>query len=108
VRVAGPVVRLTKEESEAYFRTRPRESRLAAWASRQSEVVQSRAALEEAYARVAARFVGTEPPLPPSWGGMRLEPEVIEFWHHRENRLHDRLRYTREPDGTWRMERLAP
>jgi pyridoxamine 5'-phosphate oxidase len=108
VRATGPVVRLGQEESEAYWRTRPRESQLAASVSRQSEVIASRASLEEDYARLAAQFDGRDVPLPPSWGGMRLEPEAIEFWQHRENRLHDRLRYTRRSDGTWGIERLAP
>ncbi|MDP9343902.1 MAG: pyridoxamine 5'-phosphate oxidase [Actinomycetota bacterium] len=108
VRATGPVVRLPQEESKAYWRTRPRESQMAALASRQSRVIESRAALEEEYERLAAELDGGDVPLPPSWGGLRLEPEAIEFWQHRESRLHDRLRYTRRPDGTWRIERLAP
>ncbi len=108
VRITGHVVRLSREESEAYFRTRPRESQIAAWASRQSEVIESRAVLEQEYSRVAELYEGREVPLPPSWGGMRVEPHRVEFWQHRESRLHDRLRYVRLPEGGWRIERLAP
>lgn len=108
VRAAGPVVRVEPEESEAYWRTRPRENQLAARASPQSRVIESRDRLDAEYARLAAAFEGRDVPLPPSWGGFRLEPEVVEFWQHRESRLHDRLRYTRQPDGAWRIERLAP
>jgi len=108
VRATGPVVRLDAEESEAYWRTRPRESQLAASASHQSEVMETRDVLDAEYARLATVFEGRDVPLPPSWGGFRLEPQVVEFWQHRESRLHDRLQYTRGPDGTWRIERLAP
>jgi len=108
VRVTGPVERLSQEESEAYWRTRPRESQLAASTSRQSEAIAGRDDLEAEYAGLAAAFEGRDVPLPPTWGGFRLEPEVIEFWQHGEHRLHDRLQYTRRPDGTWRIERLAP
>jgi pyridoxamine 5'-phosphate oxidase len=108
VRITGHVDRLSEEESAAYFRTRPRESQIAAWASRQSEVIESRAALEQEYSRVAELYEGREVPLPPAWGGLRVVPHRIEFWQHRESRLHDRLRYVHEADGTWRLERLAP
>ena len=107
VRVEGSVERVTAAESEAYFASRPAGSRLAAWASRQSRVVASRAELDEAYRDAAARFGGSVP-LPPYWGGYRVAPESIEFWHHRENRFHDRLRYRRAPGGGWLIERLAP
>ncbi len=107
VTAAGRVAALPREESEAYFRTRPLGSRLGAWASRQSKPIPGRAALEDAYAEAEARF-GQDPPLPPWWGGYALSPDRVEFWQNRPNRLHDRFRYTREAGGAWRLERLAP
>jgi pyridoxamine 5'-phosphate oxidase len=108
VRVTGRVERLPAAESEAYFRSRPRGSRLAAWASRQSSVIPERAVLEDEYRRLEAEYEGGDVPLPPFWGGYRVSPEVVEFWRGRENRLHDRLRYTRQEGGSWVIERLAP
>ena len=105
--ITGTVTRVSEEESGAYFRTRPREARLGAWASRQSAPVPSRDELDAAFRAAAERFAGEEVPLPPHWGGYRLAPDTIEFWKGREHRLHDRFRYTREPDG-WRRERLFP
>lgn len=107
VTATGLVERLTAKESEAYFRTRPLGSRLGAWASRQSEPVPDRAALEGAFAEAQERF-GDDPPLPPWWGGFVLNPVRVEFWQNRPNRLHDRFRYTREADSDWLLERLAP
>ena len=107
VRVSGPVHTVDQEESERYWRNRPRASQLSAWASRQSQVVESREALEQRVAELAERFGEADVPLPPFWGGYRLVPETVEFWHHREDRLHDRLRY-RQEGGTWVIERLAP
>ena len=107
VRVEGPVERVSEAESAAYFATRPRGSRLAAWASHQSRPLESREALEERYAELDREYEGRDVPLPPHWGGYRLRPEVIEFWEHRENRLHDRLCYTRAREG-WSVERLSP
>ena len=104
----GTVERISREESEAYFRTRPREARLGAWASRQSEVASSREELDARYREIDARYPGDDVPLPPNWGGFRLAPEVVEFWKGREHRLHDRFRYTRQPDGSWVIERLFP
>ena len=106
VRVAGVVVRVAAEESDAYWQTRPRGSQLGAWASRQSEVIAGRHELERRLAEVAARYPGPVP-RPPFWGGLRLVPAEVEFWHHRDDRLHDRLRY-RRVDGGWVVERLSP
>jgi pyridoxamine 5'-phosphate oxidase len=106
IRVEGPVEMVPTEESEAYWATRPRGSRIAASVSRQSEPIDSREALEQRFAELDASHPG-EIPRPPHWGGYRLVPEVYEFWEHRENRLHDRVRYRREGDG-WAMERLQP
>jgi pyridoxamine 5'-phosphate oxidase len=107
VRVEGRVERTSREESAAYFRTRPPGSRLSAWASPQSRVIPGREVLEERVAEVAADHPDGDVPLPPFWGGYRLVPEVVELWQGRPNRLHDRLRYTRVAGG-WRIERLAP
>jgi pyridoxamine 5'-phosphate oxidase len=107
VRIEGAVERISPEESEAYFRTRPLGSRLGAWASPQSEPIESRAILEARLAEVAAEYEGGDVPRPPFWGGYRLEPDSLELWQHRQNRLHDRLRYVRGAEG-WTVERLAP
>lgn len=107
VRIEGPVARIPTGESEAYFRTRPLESRLAAWASPQSRPLAAREELERLYAEAVARFPGDEVPLPPHWGGFRLDPEAYEFWQHGDDRLHDRVRYARM-EGAWRRTRLAP
>jgi pyridoxamine 5'-phosphate oxidase len=107
VRIEGPVARIPEEESEAYFVTRPLESRLAAWASPQSRPLASRNELERLYAAAEARFLGAEVPLPPHWGGFRLQPESYEFWQHGDDRLHDRVRYEHQ-GGVWACARLAP
>jgi pyridoxamine 5'-phosphate oxidase len=108
IRVEGPVERTTAEESAAYVHSRPRGSQISALASRQSEVVDSRDALERRASDLAARYEGAEPPMPENWGGFRLLPVSFEFWQHREDRLHDRLRYSAQADGGWLLERLAP
>jgi pyridoxamine 5'-phosphate oxidase len=106
VRVAGTVVEVDRDEVEAYFASRPRDAQLGAWASEQSTVVPSRAALDVALAEVAARFPD-DVPTPPGWGGYRVAPQTWEFWAGRAGRLHDRLRYRRTEQG-WTIERLAP
>jgi len=118
VRVSGPVEELSREESEAYFRTRPHGSQLGAWASHQSSVISGREVLESRFAELAERWPDPdesgaggagehEVPLPDFWGGYRVLPETIEFWQGRRDRLHDRLRYRRAA-GAWERERLAP
>jgi pyridoxamine 5'-phosphate oxidase len=107
VRVNGPVEELSREECDAYWRTRPPQSQLGAWASRQSEPIANREALELRLAELSQRFGDDEIPRPEFWGGYRVVPVTIEVWHHQEDRLHDRLRY-RVADGGWVVERLAP
>jgi pyridoxamine 5'-phosphate oxidase len=107
VRIEGAAQVVDDEESEAYWATRPRESRIAAWASPQSEPLAGREELDRLYAEAEARFQGGDVPLPPFWGGYRVVPASVEFWHHQENRLHDRIRFVREGES-WRRERLAP
>ncbi|MDH6218335.1 pyridoxamine 5'-phosphate oxidase [Streptomyces pseudovenezuelae] len=107
--VSGVARRTGRDETAAYFRTRPHGSQLGAWASAQSSVIPSRAELDASYAELAARYPeGEQVPVPPNWGGFRVAPQSVEFWQGRENRLHDRLRYAAEPDGGWRVERLSP
>jgi pyridoxamine 5'-phosphate oxidase len=106
VRIEGKVEKVSTGESEAYYRSRPLDSRIAAWASPQSEVIPGRKALEERVEEFNQKF-GENPPLPPNWGGLRLVPERWEFWQGRKNRLHDRIVYRREK-GNWLRERLAP
>ena len=112
VLVAGPAEPVSDEETRRYFNSRPYESRLAAWTSRQSQPVASRTALDAELEAIRARFGASEGdhvvPVPPFWGGYRVRPETIEFWQGRANRLHDRFEYTRQPDGGWALERLAP
>jgi pyridoxamine 5'-phosphate oxidase len=108
VRIEGRVERASADESAAYVRSRARGSQLSALASPQSEPIESRDALEARVAELAARYAGIDLPVPDNWGGFRLIPDALEFWQHREDRLHDRLRYVRDGDGRWRVERLAP
>ncbi len=105
--VAGAVTKLPVSESEAYFKSRPRGSQLAAWASNQSQPVSDRATLEAHWRELEKKFA-TDIPLPPNWGGFILKPERIEFWQGRPSRLHDRFSYTRQADDSWKLERLAP
>jgi pyridoxamine 5'-phosphate oxidase len=107
VRIEGSVDETSDEESRTYWETRPRGSQVAAWASHQSRLLSGREELEARVAEMEERFAGEDVPLPPFWGGYRILPNSIEFWTHRDDRLHDRVRYAREPAG-WRAEQLAP
>jgi len=108
VLVTGRASQLSIAESLKYFMSRPRESQLAAWASRQSSVISSRKLLEMEWEQIKAKFGAGEVPLPSFWGGYRVQPATIEFWQGGPSRLHDRFQYTREASGAWGIERLAP
>ncbi|HTY36693.1 MAG TPA: pyridoxamine 5'-phosphate oxidase [Bacteroidota bacterium] len=107
VRIEGTVEKTPRSESEEYFRTRPIESQLGAWASRQSSVIPGRSDLEKKVADLRERYAGRDVPVPPFWGGFRLQPAAFEFWQGRESRLHDRIRYSLR-GGVWVIERLSP
>jgi len=108
VRISGEVERTSREDSAAYFHSRPLGSQLGAWVSKQSEVIDARKVLDGRMNEMTERFENGEIPLPPHWGGYRLKPDKFEFWQGRPNRLHDRFRYSRKADGTWLIDRLAP
>ena len=108
VRVEGSAERLGREETEAYVRTRARGSQISAMASHQSRPVASREALEASVAELAEKYEGRDVPVPESWGGYRVAPEIVEFWQHRDDRLHDRLQFCLTAGGSWRLERLQP
>ncbi|MFN8472065.1 MAG: pyridoxamine 5'-phosphate oxidase [Anaerolineae bacterium] len=108
VRVVGVVSKVSREESEQYFASRPVGSQLGAWASRQSQVIATRAVLDDRLAQLEEEYRGREVPCPPFWGGYRVTPEEVEFWQSRPNRLHDRFRYRRGPEGAWQIELLSP
>ena len=107
IRISGRVSKTPSKESETYFQSRPFESQIGAWASAQSRSLDGRAALEARYAELAAKYAGGPVPLPPFWGGYRVQPDAIEFWQGRKSRLHDRLLYTKHAGG-WVRTRLAP
>ena len=112
VRIEGVVEKISAEESDAYYRSRPMDSRIGAWASPQSQVISGRGVLVANVAKFGTQFLPTMlkdgPPRPPHWGGYRLKPDTWQFWQGRKSRLHDRLRYTLNPEGEWIRERLAP
>jgi pyridoxamine 5'-phosphate oxidase len=108
VRVTGGAGRVAAAESDAYFASRPRATQIGSWASAQSEVIADREALRRGVAEAERRFAGGPVPRPPHWGGYRVRPEVVEFWQGQPDRLHDRLRYRRDGDGAWILERLSP
>ncbi len=106
--VEGTVTKVAREESEAYFHSRPRASQLGAWVSQQSSIISGRALLEDNMKALEKKYAGAEVPMPPTWGGWRVAPETVEFRQGRRSRLHDRLRFRRGKDGGWSVERLAP
>jgi pyridoxamine 5'-phosphate oxidase len=108
IRIEGKSERIEPVESDAYFASRPRASQISAWSSDQSRAVESRSKLEERYARWEERFAGSDVPRPEHWGGLRVKPVRIEFWHGRADRMHDRIAFERFADGTWQRMRLQP
>lgn len=108
IRIEGKVEKLTAAESDEYFYSRPLGSRIGAWASPQSQVIENREVLEEKLVEITAKFEGKEVERPPHWGGYRVMPELIEFWQGRASRLHDRMRYVKDESGEWKIERVAP
>lgn len=107
VRIEGTVERVSEEESDEYFHSRPLGSRIGAWASAQSTAIQDRSVIEKRFEEFSQKF-GEDVPRPPHWGGYRVKPGVIEFWQGQDNRLHDRLQYALQDNGAWLIERLAP
>ncbi len=107
VRIEGPVEKVTTEESDQYFHKRPSDSQLAALASHQSSVIENRGVIEKKFTELKIKYQHSNIPLPEYWGGYKLIPDKIEFWQGRQNRMHDRILYTKE-NGTWKIERLAP
>jgi pyridoxamine 5'-phosphate oxidase len=108
VRISGATTKVSRVESEEYFATRPRDSQLSAWVSSQSSVIQNRLELERRMQEIEEQYRNEQVPCPQYWGGYRLVPSVIEFWENRPGRLHDRLRYTRQGDQAWLIDRLQP
>lgn len=107
VRIEGEAARTSPKESDAYFHSRPAEHQIGAWSSSQSEPA-TREEIDRRYEEIKAKYSGVEVPRPPHWGGFRVAPRAIEFWQQRLARLHDRIRYERQPDGAWRIQRLSP
>jgi pyridoxamine 5'-phosphate oxidase len=108
IRISGAVEKTSREDSAAYFHSRPIGSQLGAWVSKQSEVIDARQVLDARLTEMTERYEKGDIPLPPHWGGYRVKPDRFEFWQGRPNRLHDRFRYSRQADGTWLIDRLAP
>lgn|SRR5687768_15337860 len=106
--VEGIVTKVSREEAESYFHSRPLASQLSAWVSQQGSIISGRKVLEDSMKELEKKYAGRAVPLPPHWGGFRVAPESVEFWQGRRSRLHDRLRYRRGEDGDWIVERLAP
>jgi pyridoxamine 5'-phosphate oxidase len=107
IRISGTAEKTSRQESEEYFKTRPYESRIGAWASKQSSIIPDRDFLEKKFEEIKSKYEGKEIPLPPFWGGFRILPHTFEFWHGRENRLHDRI-YYKNKNGIWEIVRLSP
>ena len=108
IRISGSVEKTSREDSAAYFHSRPVGSRLGAWVSKQSQVIDARQVLDSRLQQMTERYEKGDIPLPPHWGGFRIKPDRYEFWQGRPNRLHDRFRYARRADGNWVIDRLAP
>ena len=108
VRITGLVEKISAKQSDEYYQTRPEASRISAWASSQSQVIESREWLDEQFNKISKQMEGSNIQRPPYWGGYIVNPIIVEFWQGRPNRLHDRIQYTMEEDGKWKMERLAP
>jgi pyridoxamine 5'-phosphate oxidase len=108
VRIVGLVKKVSEEESDSYFNSRPKASRIGAWASPQSQVIESRKWIDEKYLELLENYKDTDPQRPKHWGGYRVQPIIVEFWQGRQSRLHDRIQYTLEDNGAWKIERLAP
>lgn len=106
--ISGAITKVTSEEAAAYFHSRPLASQLSTWASQQSTIISGRSVLEGNMKTMEKKYAGQTVPVPPYWGGFRLNPETVEFWQGRRSRLHDRLRYRRESDGSWAIDRLSP
>ncbi|HWD91339.1 MAG TPA: pyridoxamine 5'-phosphate oxidase [Verrucomicrobiae bacterium] len=106
--IAGQAEQISRSESETYFKSRPRGSQLAAWASHQSEVIANREVLEKQWQELQAKYPGEDVPMPSNWGGFVLAPSRVEFWQGRRSRLHDRFRYSKQANGQWLIERLSP
>ena len=106
--IIGKVQKISRQESTSYFHSRPRQSQISVHASEQSQIINNRQELEENFAHFTKEFEGKEVPLPPYWGGYRLVPNTIEFWLNQRDRMHDRLRYTRQNSGQWLLQRLSP